>query len=83
MSKFDRLQRFLEDNSADDGAWLDVDIFIVVGFKFVDESDGLRQVKPLLIQQYASSSTGGIAKSDGGTLLMMAGEQLQRQEDEV
>lgn len=83
MSKFDRLQRFLEDN-AGGGDWLDIDIFIVVGFKFVDdEGDGLRQVKPHLIQQWASNSTGGIDKSDGGTLLMMAGEQLQRQEDEV
>ena len=82
MNKFDRLQRFLEDN-AGDGEWLDIDILIVVGCKFVDDADGLRQVKPHLIQQWASNSTGGIDKSDGGTLLMMAGEQLQRQEDEV
>ncbi len=83
MNQFDRLQRFLEQNSSGDGEWPDIDVFIVVGFKFVDLGDGLRRIKPHLIQQYANSSTGGIDKSDGGTLLMMAGEQLQQQEDEV
>lgn len=57
-------------------SWADVDMIVVVGCKIECRSDGLFDVSPCLIQQHADEDKGGMSKTDGATLLMMAGELL-------
>ena len=59
----------------------DVDIIIVVGCRFEEDGDeGLRGIKPVMIQHFATKAEGGLRREDGGTLLMMAGQLLQDDE---
>lgn len=58
-------------------AWADADIIVVVSARVEELDGGLRNVSVQRIQQHSGGEKGGISKTDGATLLMMAGELLE------